>query len=151
LNDEAQAEEEGQAEVSLLLSPRWEKTRGRKGDEPNHGGVQTGIREFVCSWLVQLSFFISSIAPVGHLVTHNPHPKQRLGSNLNEPSTVSLAPNWHLSTQMPQESHFPKSVFEVVSDVNIYRDNPKRRLADNTPQQQEQQLQIAFTLSSFRA
>jgi len=46
-------------------------------------------------------FSISVIALVGHVLTQSPHPKQRSLLMDRFPFSISLAPNWHLSTQTP--------------------------------------------------
>ena len=72
-----------------------------------------------------------------------------LGLTVSESPTISLAPNWHRSAQMPQPVHFEMSVTDIVSDVSNCGKSPKRKTEDNMAQQHEQQLHIAFTLCSL--
>jgi len=54
------------------------------------------------------------IALVGQLLTQRPQPKHKSGLKKREPFTISLAPNWHLSTQSPQSVQADASVTEIA-------------------------------------
>ena len=88
------------------------------------------------------------MAVVGHFVTQSPQPMHNLGLTVSESPTISLAPNWHRSAQMPQPVHLDMSVADIVSDVSNSGKSPKRKTEDSIAQQHEQQLQMAFIRSS---
>jgi len=82
------------------------------------------------------------MASGGHVLTHRPQPKHKSGLKTRDPFTISLAPNWHLSTQIPQSLQAGVSVTDILSDVNRCGAKPYRTIPPRGEQQQVQQLQI---------
>ena len=82
------------------------------------------------------------IALVGQVLTHRLQPKHSTGLKTRDPFTISLAPNWHLSTQIPQSLQAGVSVTDILSDVNRCGAKPYRTIPPRGEQQQVQQLQI---------
>ena len=76
------------------------------------------LRSLCVRLLSSLWLLTSLMAVVGHLVTQSPQPMHNSWLMVNEPSTISLAPNCHRSAHIPQPVHLDMSVADIVSDVN---------------------------------